>query len=90
MRDKVEGAIKNLGNGTKKAGRCGLLRVVISHPALTDSNTLEEATKGSHPLATVPLGFLEPTDSDLGQTSCLTCFALIATQRAHGLPCLCL
>jgi len=68
MREKLEEAIKNLGIGTKKAGRCGLLRVVISHPSHPDSNALEEAAKGSYPLATVPVRFLEPRDSDLGQT----------------------
>ena len=67
MRDKMEEAIKNFGNGTKKAGRCGLLRVVICHPSLTDSYTLEETAKGSHPLAVVPLSTLEPPESDLGQ-----------------------
>ena len=67
MRDKMEEAIKNFGNGTKKAGSCGLLRVVISHPSLTDSYILEETAKGSHPLAVVPLSTLEPPESDLGQ-----------------------
>ena len=67
MRDEMEEAIKNLGNGTKKAGRCGVLRVVISHPSPLDSNTLEEAAEGGHPLAIVPLSHLEPPDSDLGR-----------------------
>ena len=67
MRAKMEEAIKNLGNGTKKAGPCGLLRVVISHPSHPDSNTLEKAAKGNHPLATVSLGDLDSRDSDLGQ-----------------------
>jgi hypothetical protein len=68
MRVKMEEAIKNLGNGTKNAGRCGLLRVVCSHPPLPDSDTLEEAAKGSHPLATVLIRHLEPSKSDLGQS----------------------
>jgi len=72
-------AIKNLGNGTKKAGRCGLLRVVFSHPSLPDSDTLKEAAKGSHPLARVPVGFLEPHDSDMGQT--VLSLANLALQR---------
>jgi hypothetical protein len=67
MRDTMEEAIKNLGNGTKKADRCGLLRVVFSYPSLPDSNTLEEAAKAGHPLATVAVSHLEPHDSDLGQ-----------------------
>jgi hypothetical protein len=68
MRAKIEDAIKNLGSGTKQAGPCGLLRVVFSHPAPPDNNTLEEAAEEGHPVATVPLALLEPTDSDLGQT----------------------
>ena len=68
MRERLEEAIKNLGIGTTKAGRCGLLRVVISHPSHPDSNALEEAAKGSHPLATVPVRLLELRDFDLGQT----------------------
>jgi len=35
---------------------------------LTFARYLEEAAKGSNPLATVPLGYLEPHDSDFGQT----------------------
>jgi len=68
MREWLEEAIKNLGNGTMKAGRCGLLRVVFSHPSLPDNSALEEAAKGSNPLATVPVRSLESPDSDLGQT----------------------
>ncbi len=69
MRANVEEAIKNLGKGTRKAGPCGLLGVVCSHPSLLDSNTLEEeAAKGKHPLATLPVSFLEWEDSDLSQT----------------------
>ena len=67
MRDEMEEAIKNLGNGTKKAGPCGLLQVLISHPSLPNSNKMDEAAKGSHPLATVSLRHLEPSGSDLGQ-----------------------
>jgi hypothetical protein len=67
MRDKMEEAIKNLGNGTKKAGRCGLLRVVFLSLS-SDSNELEEAAKGGHPLATVSVSDLEPRDSGLGQS----------------------
>lgn len=67
MQDKMEEAIKNLGNWTKKAGHCGLFRVVISHLSLPDNNILEEAAKGSHPLAIVSFSFLQPSDSDLGQ-----------------------
>ena len=67
MREKMEEAIKNLGNGTKKAGRCGVLRVLISHPADPDSGTSEEAARGNHPLVTIPLLFLEPERSELGQ-----------------------
>ncbi len=68
MRDKLVEAIRNLGNGTNKAGHCGVLRVLISHPSPPDTNTLEEAATGSHPLATVPLEFLEESDSKLGQS----------------------
>jgi len=79
MQEKLEQAIKNLGTGTKKAGRCGLLQVVFSHPSPLDSNALEEATKGSHPLAIFPIRFLEPRDSDLGQT--VLSLANLALQR---------
>jgi len=71
MRREIEGALKNLGNGTKKAGRCGLLRVVFSYPSLPDIDALEEAAKakGGHPLATVAPHHLEKEtrDSALGQ-----------------------
>jgi len=67
MRGEIENAIKNLGNGTNKAGRCGLLQVVFSRPSPPDSNALEKAAKGSHPLATVLVRFLEEPESDLGQ-----------------------
>jgi len=69
MRDRLVEAIKNLGKGTEKAGPCGVLRVVISHPSLPDSKALEEAAEEGHPVATVPLSCLESDpDSDLGQT----------------------
>lgn len=69
MRNEMEEAIKNLGIGTKKAGPCGLLRVVICHPSVIDSDTMKQAAKEGHPLATtVPLGSLEPPDSELGQS----------------------
>ena len=79
MQEKLEQAIKNFGIGTKKAGRCGLLQVVFSHPSPLDSNALEEAAKGSHPLAIFPIRFLEPRDSDLGQT--FLSLANLALQR---------
>lgn len=80
MRDKIEEAIKNLGNGTRKAGPCGLLRVLISHPSPPDDNALEEAGKeGRHPLATVPLTCIYPPKTGLGQT--LLAMANLALQR---------
>jgi len=69
MRKMLVKAIQNLGEGTKKAGPCGVLRVIISHPSSPDSNALKEAAKGDHPVATVPLKHLESElDSDLSQT----------------------
>jgi len=68
MRDKIEEAIKKLGNGTKNAGRCGVLQVLISHPSLPDSKKLEEAARGSHPVATVALNLLGLSKSDLGES----------------------
>ena len=58
MRKKMEDAIKDLGNGTKKAGHCRVLRVVFSYPSIPDSNALEKAAKWNHPLAIVPLSLL--------------------------------
>jgi hypothetical protein len=61
-------AIKNLGEGTKKAGACGVLRVVISYPTDLDGDILDNALKGnSHPLATVAVDRLESPDSTLSQ-----------------------
>ena len=62
---KMKDAIKVLGNGTKKAGHCRVLRVVFSYPSFPDSNALEKAAKGDNPLATVPLSLLAETCSDL-------------------------
>ena len=45
MRNEMVEAIKNLGDGTKKAGPCRVLRVIISHPSVLDDDTLEEAAK---------------------------------------------
>jgi hypothetical protein len=67
MRAKMVEAIKNLGNGTKKAGPCGHLGVVISLPSVPDSNKLEEAAKGGPPLTTVAVSHLEALVSELGQ-----------------------
>ena len=68
MRGELEKAIKNLGNGTKQAAPCGLLRVVCSYPSLPDSDELEKAAAtGRHSLATVAVRFLKPDESDLGQ-----------------------
>ena len=67
-RDKMIEELKRLGEGTNKAGPCGLLRVVISHPTLLDDDALEkEAAMGHHPLATVPIEHLESPESELGQ-----------------------
>ena len=79
MRDEMEEAIKNLGIGTMKAGPCGLLRVLMSHPSHPDSNALKGAAKGRHPLAIVPVSFLEPSDSTLGQS--VLSLANMALQR---------
>ena len=81
MQLKIKEAIKNLGNGTRKAGRYGVLGVVCSHPSFPDSNSLEEAAKGGHPLATVLLSHLEPDDSDLGQV--LVSLAQLAQQTTE-------
>jgi hypothetical protein len=68
MRDNLVDAIKNLGEGTKKAGVCGVLRVVISYPTPLEGNALDNAAKvGGHPLATVAVDSLESPDSKLGQ-----------------------
>ncbi|KAG8817217.1 hypothetical protein FRC17_011324 [Serendipita sp. 399] len=70
MRQEMIKAVQTLGTGTKKAGRCGVLRVVFSHPSQPDVTVLESAAKDDpgHPLATVPIGNLEHTDSALGQS----------------------
>ena len=62
MRSEMEEAIKNLGNGTKKAGRCGVLRVICSLE-LSNNGVLETAAKEDHPLATIPIHLLDPPDS---------------------------
>ena len=80
MRDRMVEAIKNLGNGTKKAGSCGLLRVMFSHASPPDDDTLEEAAKGEHPVALVPLKHLYPPESDLGQI--IASLASMARQRS--------
>jgi hypothetical protein len=68
MRDKLVEAIKNLGNGTEKAGPDGLLRVVISHPSSPNRDKLKNAAESSvHPIATVPLDRLFDTGSDLSK-----------------------
>ena len=69
----------NLGEGTKKAGDCRLLQVVFSHPTHPDSTTMANKAKQGHPLATVNIQFLEPEDSDLGQT--IMVFASDRVQR---------
>jgi hypothetical protein len=61
-------AVTALGNGTKKAGPCGLLRVLFSHLAVPNDDALEEAAKKGHPLATVATKHLERDDSALSQT----------------------
>ena len=63
-------AIQNLGTGTKKAGVCGVLRVLISYPSPPNDDALAEATESGHghPLATAPVAFLELENSNLGQS----------------------
>jgi len=63
-------AIQNLGAGTKKAGVCGVLRVLISYPSPPNDDALAEATESGHghPLATAPVAFLELENSNLGQS----------------------
>jgi hypothetical protein len=68
MRTKMKKAVTALVNGTKKAGDCGLLRVLFSHPALPNDDALEEAAKGYHPLATVAIRDLDPDEPALSQT----------------------
>jgi hypothetical protein len=69
MQDNLVKAIKKLGRGTKQAGACGVLRVVISYPTPLDRKTLDSAPKGKHQaLATVAVDHLEPPESKLGQT----------------------
>jgi hypothetical protein len=69
MQQNMVEAIQCLGTGTDKAGKCGVLRVVVSHPSRLSDNELDSAAEsGVHPLATVPIKYLEPTESDLGQT----------------------
>jgi len=79
MRDEIEKAIKNLGIGTERAGPCGLLRVLVSHPSPPDSNALKKAAKGRHPLAIVPVGSLESSDPALSQS--VLSLANLALQR---------
>ena len=67
MWDKIVRAIKNLGNGTQKAGDCGLLQVLCSYPSPPDSDALEEAAKRGHPLAIVPIHLLNPEVPELAQ-----------------------
>jgi hypothetical protein len=69
MQQNMVKAIQTLGRGTKKAGACGVLRVVFSHPSSPDVDALERAVEDGHghPVATVPIGNLEAKDSDLGQ-----------------------
>jgi len=81
MRAKMEKAIKELGTGTKKAGRCGLLRVLVSHPSLPHSGKLEDPAKGTHPPATVALHNLVQCDSALGQ-----CIQSLADLSLRTLP----
>jgi hypothetical protein len=69
MQGNMVEAIQNLGEGTKKAGVCGVLRVVVSYPTPLDGNSLDNAAKGSrHPLATVAVDRLQSPNSKLGQT----------------------
>jgi len=63
-------AIQNLGMGTEKAGVCGVLRVLISHPASPNVGAPEEAVEDEHghPLATVHIPSLKPEKSDMGES----------------------
>jgi hypothetical protein len=81
MQQNMVEAIQCLGNGTNKAGECGVLRVVVSHPSRLNDDELDSAAKsGIHPLATVSIKDLEPAESDLGQT------ILSLAQRAVNEP----
>jgi hypothetical protein len=56
MSANLANALKNLGDGTDKAGEFGVLRVLISHPAKPNASTLSNlaATDASHhPIVTV-------------------------------------
>ena len=68
LQAEIEQAIENLGKGAESAGPCGLLRVFISHPRLPNGDALDEAAKGSHPVATVPLGYLAQHGTDFSQS----------------------
>lgn len=67
MRGEMEEAFKNLGKGSKKAGKYGLLRVIASYPSIPDSHTLEDMAGKAHPLAMFAVNLQQPSDTPLGQ-----------------------
>lgn len=69
MLNEMVDAIWNLGRGTQKAGACGILRVVFSHPSMPKNNVLEKEAEEryGHPVAMVRVDSLEKPSSWLGQ-----------------------
>jgi hypothetical protein len=69
MRVQMREAITNLGDGTDLAGECGVLRVLVSHPASPVPSALNAASNESHehPVATVNIKHLATQGSLSGQ-----------------------
>jgi hypothetical protein len=79
-------AIQKLGTGTAQAGDCGVLRVLISHPAPPNRAALVAASqeRHRHPVATVDIGSLVEGGSQVGQMVLSLANQRVARSRKRG------
>jgi hypothetical protein len=85
-------ALQGLGQGTHKAGRSSVLRVLISYPAVPNADTLARLVKedaSCHPAATVDLTSLVTAQSQheilLSLAPALNAVANQTIQGTHGM-----
>lgn len=79
-------AIQQLGTGTRQAGDCGVLRVLVSHPASPHIDALIAASRESHdhPVATVNIQNLALPESSVGQMLLSLAKQRVAHSRKRG------
>jgi hypothetical protein len=85
---EMTNALRNLGEGTDKAGDMSVLRVLFSHPALVNQSTLvecAESNKSRHPAATAKVNLLPIHHSELQAVQSLELQVVRAAKRMRKL-----